>query len=329
MTATSLPVGPAGPAALPAHGPSRTQRFLMLMRREWLQHRVGWTVLLAAPTALMMLLTVLDHSLVQIQLDERDGIVANLQTAPAVLQVMLLGLAVPLITVLLTLLTVGFQLPGLARRDVQDRSIEFWRSLPTSHAQSLGAPLLMHLLVLPWAALAAGVAGAWIVGLGMVSVTHGIGAWLTLSWPTLVAAELAMALRAAWGLLLAMLWLSPLAMLTLAASAWLKRWGVPVLAAAVLAGLNLLDPRLPAPWLKLSLERLRVEALQALMTQSPLKGAHIAAPADIVDWLPDLPGWALRDAGAALAHLASPAFVAALAVAAAGFALLLWRRRVH
>ena len=32
---------------------------------------------------------------------------------------------------------------------MQDRSIEFWRSLPTSHVQSVGATGLTHLLVLP------------------------------------------------------------------------------------------------------------------------------------------------------------------------------------
>ncbi|MDT7834672.1 hypothetical protein [Aquabacterium sp. OR-4] len=327
MTTTATATPGHGPAARQA-GLSRVQRFFTLMRREWLQHRIGWCVLLVAPTALMLVLGVFDRSLIQVQLDDESFMVEGLHQAPAVLQALLLGLGLTAATVVLALLSLGFQLPGLARRDVQDRSIEFWRSMPSSHSQSLAATLLMHVLVLPWAALLAGALGSQLVALTAVVSAHGLGAWFDLPWTPMLAAGAALLLRAAWGLLLAALWLSPLILLTMAASAWLKRWGVPVVVAVGLAAVHLLDPRLPQPWFRPALNRLMREVVSALMTASPLQGAHVAEPAHIVEWLPDLPAWALRDAGAALAHLASPAFVLALALGGLGFALLVWRRHV-
>jgi hypothetical protein len=62
-----------------------------------------------------------------------------------------------------------------------------------------------------------------------------LGDWFTLPWGRCSAATGA-AGRTALGLVLATLWLSPLILLTMAASAWLKRWGLP----AVVAGLALL-----------------------------------------------------------------------------------------
>lgn len=322
MTALTHPA-----AQLPGPAAGRRARLLTLMRREWLQHRIGWCVLWIAPSALMLLLTLVDNSLVQVKLDGENFMAVGLHKAPPVMQVLLLGLGLTAATLVLALLTLGFQLPGLARRDVQDRSIEFWRSMPTSHLQSLAATLLMHLLALPWAAIAAGLLGSQLVALFIVTSAHGVGAWLSLPWASIVPAGLAVGLRLAWGLLLAVLWLSPVILLTMAASAWLKRWGVPVLVASVLAGLNLLDARLQQPLVKLTLDRLLQEAGLALMHRSPLHGAHIAAPEHVVSWLPDLPAWALADAVASLQRLASQGFMLAIAVAAGAFALLVWRRR--
>ncbi|MFS9605847.1 hypothetical protein, partial [Klebsiella pneumoniae] len=42
------------------------------------------------------------------------------------------------------LLVALFQLPGLARRDMQDRSIEFWLSLPGRSSESVAATVLAH-----------------------------------------------------------------------------------------------------------------------------------------------------------------------------------------
>lgn len=308
--------------------PTRRQRFATLMRREWLQHRIGWLVLLAAPTLLLLVLLPLagDHLLIQLSLDETD--LPQVRQLGATLQTMVWSLGLTLLTLVLAVLSVLFQLPGLARRDEQDRSIEFWRSLPVSHGQAVAAQLAMHLGALPLAALLAGALGAQLVALVSIVGVHGIAAWLAQPWAALVAAGLAGLARLALGLVLAMLWLSPLLLLTMAASAWLKRWGVPLVAGLLIAGVKLVDPNLPWPLVRLTLQHLGAEAATALVTQSPLKGAHIANPEDLPAWLPDLPLWALQDAGRALAALATPGFVMALAGAGLGFALLVWRRRL-
>ena len=56
---------------------------------------------------------------------------------------------VPAVVLGITVVALLIQTPGLARRDRQDRSIEFWLSLPTSHAASVAAPVLMHLVLVP------------------------------------------------------------------------------------------------------------------------------------------------------------------------------------
>lgn len=307
---------------------TRSARFVTLMRREWLQHRTGWLVLLAAPTVLLLLLLPLAGDHLQVQIDLDDTPMPPIRQLGPTLQTLLWSLGVTAMTLVLALLSVMFQLPGLARRDVQDRSIEFWRSLPVSHGQGVGATLLMHLGALPLAALLAGGIGAQLVALASITGMHGVGAWLAQPWGALLLGWVAMLARLAFGLVLAMAWLSPLLLLTMAASAWFKRWGVPVVAGLLVAGVKLVDPALPWPVVRLSLQHLGAEAATALMEQSPLEGAHIARPDDLPAWLPDLPLWALQDAGRAIAALATPAFALALAGGALGFGLLVWRRRL-
>lgn len=314
-------------------GPSPWQRWLTLLRREWLQHRHGWTVVLLAPTVLVALALLFFPQAVQVNLDvdSADGVKQSLPPLamlPAALQVMLMGAAVTGLTLVFTLLSLGTQMPGLARRDAQDRTVEFWRTLPVGDAAAIAATLVAHLWLLPIAALLVGAAGSLLLSLAMVAVTHGIGAWLSMPWGALATAGLALLLRLMLGLALAMLWLAPLTLMTMAASAWLKRWGVPTVAGLLVAGTQVVDRRLPVPVVGPALQDLLGHAGQALMHRSPTQGFTANGPSDLVEALPSLAGWALHDAGTALLGLASPAFGLALVGAAAGFALLVWRRRM-
>ena len=301
-------------------------QFKMLLRREWMQHRTGWLILLAAPTLLLLLLSGLDGGL-QINIDGNDVSLRPLHQAPSLVQTALLCAVVSVVTLGLALLTVGLQLPGLARRDRQDRSVEFWCSLPVGHAKAVSATLVAHLLLLPWAAMVAGALGGLLVAMVTVLAGHGLAAWLQLPWGLLLLAGAALLARLSLGLLLAVAWLSPLLLLTMAASAWLKRWGLPVLVAATLAGTLLLDKRLAQPVVQPALDLLTSEALQAMLRLQSLGAVRLGDGTGLQAFLQALPRALLHETATTLGHAATPAFVLALATAALGFWLLVLRRQ--
>ena len=300
--------------------------FLTLMRREWMQHRIGWLLVMLAPSVLLLALGLVDGG---IQVDINSGSVKlpPLAQAPALVQTGFLVLAVTGVTLALALLSLGFQAPGLAWRDQQDRSIEFWNSLPVGHAKAVGAMLVAQALLMPMLAIVVGLAGGLLASAVAIVTTHGPMAWLGLPWGQLVLVACLLLLRMAVAVVVAMAWLSPLLLLTMAASAWLRRWGVPVVAALTLAGTLMLDKRLPEPLIGPALWRPTSEALHALLYFDAVRDVQVRQVQDVVDLLPGLPQRLLNDLPVMLGSLASPAFVAALAGGALGFALLVLRRQ--
>lgn len=300
------------------------QRFKTLLLREWMQHQRGWLVLLALP-----LLLVLGVGLFG-ELDFDLGDDGQRDTPLPIALALATMMGVGGLTLVLAWAASLLQAPGLARRDVQDRSIEFWLSLPASHSQSLLATLLMHLVLWPWLALLCGLAGGMLASLLIVSKMFGVAAWFSLPWASLLPALVLLALRLMLGTLLATLWLSPLILGTMAASAWLKRWGLPVVVGGTVAGGLVLDKVYGNPIVWQALQLLGERASQALMAADRSgggpKGLAIHSDGDIAGALGMIPGWLLHDAGTALAQLASPAFVAAVAVGTLAFGAL-WLRR--
>jgi len=301
-------------------------QFLTLMRREWMQHRTGWLVLLLAPTVVLLALSFVDGAM-QINVNDHDVQLPPLRHAAALVQTGLMLLAVTGTTFVLALLTLSFQLPGLARRDQQDGSIAFWCSLPVGHGKSVAALLVTHILLLPWLALLAGMAGGLLAALVAVVASLGPLAWLTQPWGLLLASIIALLLRLSLGLLIAAAWLSPVILLTMAAAAWLKRWGVPVVVAISLAGTLVLDKYLAQPVVGPALHRLSSEALQALLRIDALQGFSLRGADDVEVLLRALPMLQLHEMAALLTRAATPGFVLALAGGALGFALLVLRRQ--
>ncbi|MBI5258623.1 MAG: hypothetical protein HY855_19115 [Burkholderiales bacterium] len=303
------------------------QRFTPLLQREWMQHQRGWLVLLLAPLVLILLASTFAPIGMQVEIDG-DTVVQRTPVAGVQALVSVLGMAV--LTLMLALLSSWFQAPGLARRDRQDRSIEFWLSLPIGHVQSLSATLLMHLLLLPWLALVAGAIGGVLVSLVVVAKSWGISAWFGLPWVGLLLGSGALLLRLAVGVLLAVLWLSPLILLLMAASAWLKRWGVPLVVGTLAAGgvvlQQLYDNRVIGDLL-LGLLDNASRALIAADRSDQDKKLLVGMDSGAVDVLGRLPAWAMRDLADALHALLSPHFAAALVGAALCFGLLVLRRQ--
>lgn len=292
-----------------------------LMRREWLQHRRAWMLLVLVPLAL----AVLPLAVGQIEFDSDLA-----QRSGAELAVMLGSISILLTIAVLFLLvwvTSLFVTTGLARRDHADRSIEFWLSLPTGHAESLVAPLIVHLVLVPAAALVAGLLGGYAISLLLVTRFVGIGEWLALPWGSLFAGTLALVARVAAGLPLATLWLLPLVLLAILANALFKRWGLPVLAVALGLGSTVLTKVFGQPWLQQALGFLVSRAATSLMGASG-EAVSVNDKTPPAQALAHLPGWALHDFLAALRDAANLGLLAAVAVSALLFwALLLWRQR--
>ena len=302
-------------------------RFVTLMKREWLQHRIGWLVLMVLPTLITLGLGLLDGNGMHVQVDGDGTNLPPLAQLPIPLQTLGWVAATSVLAFVLAMLSVLSQMAGVARRDVQDRSVEFWRSLPVGDGQAVGATLLMLLLVLPGLTIVAGAVGAILVGALSISLHHGFSAWLLQPWWIVAPGMVLFVLRSLLGLLLAMAWLSPLILLTMAASAWLKRWAIPVVVASTVAGVQLADRYLPVPIFQPVLKRLSTEALEAVISSHTLRGMHFESPAEMAAALPGLSAGLLADAGHVLASTATPAFAAALAGAALGFWLMVLRRQ--
>ncbi len=292
-----------------------------LMRREWLQHRFAWALLMLLPLAL----AVLPLAFGQIEI---DGPMANhtgaeLATLLGVISIVL-SAAVIFLLVWVTSLFITSSLP---RRDHGDRSVEFWISLPAGHAESLAAPLLVHLVLVPAAALLVGLVGGYGISLLLVSRFVGIGEWFALPWGTMLAATLALAARVIVGLPLATLWLAPLILLAMLANAWFRRWGLPVLVVGLSLASALLKGVFGQPMLALLLGALGRNAGLALAGAGG-ESLSISDKTQPAQALQGLPAWAWHDLVAALREAASPLFLGVLVVSAALFmALVLWRQR--
>lgn len=294
------------------------KHFFPLVQREWLQHRFGWALMALVPTALALLLV----SFGELQFDPDERV----EKLPAALALASLagGIALHMAIFALTALII---VSGIARRDHADRSIEFWLSLPTGHAESLSVPLVVHLLLAPLAALGVGLLSGLLVSFVLIGRVAGLGEWLALPWPALLAAALAIAGRLAVGLVLAMVWLSPLILAVVLLTAWFRRWGLVILAVGVGLGSVVLDRFFGQPILSQLLGELIVNAGRSLGNSGG--GSFVVDRAeDLQGALGQVPRWALADTGAALRLLVSPLLVGAVLVAGACFTgLVQWRQR--
>ena len=288
--------------------------FNTLLQREWMQHHRGWLILMLVLPAVFLLLLFSTFSHVDVG-------------AMRPVELMLASsLAATLAVVGVTAVSIAIQTSGLARRDRQDRSIEFWLSLPTSHSASIGATLLMHLLLVPLLALAVGAVCSQVIAFALVTKVFGVAAWLDLPWGMLLVTGAAALLRLAVGVVLAVLWLSPLLLLAMVASAWLKRWGVPILAIVLAVGHGVLSAGYGFTGVGDTLHALTGNATLAVIHGEPMRANGDGSFAGTVAWLGDAPHWFLLDGMAALRDTLKPLFLGALAVSAACFGLLVLRR---
>ncbi|MCV2360613.1 hypothetical protein LNV08_16700 [Paucibacter sp. TC2R-5] len=293
-------------------------RFMTLLQREWMQHHLGWLLVMLSLPLILLVAMPFGH----IQLNEH-------LPPPTLLAAAVISMST-LVVFGITFLVTSFQLSGLARRDTQDRSIEFWMSLPGSHSESILATVLMHTVFVFLLALGIGAAMGVLLSIAAVIRTMGVGALMDVSWWALLVAGAAGLARLALGTVLFTLWLSPMFMILMAASAWLKRWGTPVIIAAVVIGGNVLDKLYGNPVVWDLLHAQFDGASRAMMDADNQMRSGSVLPEAMPQFISHFATWAITDAGAALAQTASLHFIGGLVVAALGFGLvILYRRRAH
>lgn len=288
-------------------------RFAWLLRREWMQHHRGWLILSLVP----LLLSLLVLPFAQIHIN-RDGVIAVPVLAVIGATGYLYGL------VLIVSATVMFQAGGMARRDQQDRSVEFWVSLPTSHWQSLLAMVLMHVLLMPLLALTIAFASAQLVAVGLVLKVAGasaMGSAFDASWLGYQALAFG---RLVLGLVVATLWLSAVLVGAMASAAWLKGWGMPALAAAAGIGGLLVSEFTGSPvvW-----DAIALWFRQATVALMPLTRGEGAVKAAIESGgIEGLRSQLAGDTAQLLRDLATPQLAAALLLTVLAFGLLVLKR---
>ncbi|MFX1681516.1 hypothetical protein PV762_20045 [Mitsuaria sp. CC2] len=293
--------------------------FNTLLLREWLQYKRAWIGLVLAPVLVLLALVPFSQvDGIDVPSPEPVALIAGLLTVGLVLA---LSLAVSV-----------YQLMGLARRDQQDRSIEFWSSLPGSHAASVGAPIVAHGILVPVAATLLALVGGAIVGSAMAFKEFGFAALQQTQWGALFAATTWLGLRLAVGLVFAALWLSPIVLALMAASAWLKRWGAPLLVIGVAAFLNIYKNETAAEVLRNALitqvagvGRSLVQSGTRLVIDSDKEG-HLNLQ-DFFDMLYRFPDYAREGLPQVLQAAWHPQFIGGLFVAGLCFWLLVLQRK--
>lgn len=278
-----------------------------LLLREWMQHKRGWLIAALAPP--LLFLAMLPFGQITGLPIEQTGLIS--------LAMVLISTGVVYVICLLVAL---FQLPGLARRDTQDRSIEFWLSLPGRPSESVAATVLAHAWLAPLGGALIGAAFGLPIAMSVLAAKGGMSLPLSVDWSEVVAAALPLLARGLVGTVPLLLWLLPLIGVLMAASAWLKRLGVPLVlvgtgvAVAVLHKVYAID----APMNALSALDDRI-AHTLLHDANSLKDALMSDSTSL--W-----AWAIQDLGSTLAELASLQFLGWSVVAAAAFALVVVKR---
>lgn len=283
-----------------------TNHLPTLLLREWMQHKRGWLIAAFAPPLLF---------LAMLPIGSVQGLPDKHRELVALVIVMISTVAIYGICLLVAL----FQLPGLARRDTQDRSIEFWLSLPGRPSESVAATVLAHAWLAPVGGAVVGMLFGVPIAMSVLGRQDGLGAITSVNWSEVMSAAAPLLVRAFAGTVPMLLWLSPLIFVLMAASAWLKRLGVPLVLVGSLIGVLVVDKIYGVSWPVDALQAWNLQVNTAMVHNPP--GLQEALMSDVNLW-----AWVANDFGQALMQLASLQFLGWAAIAAAGFALVVLKR---
>jgi len=277
-----------------------------LLQREWMQHKRGWLIAPILPPLLF---------LAMLPFGQFSGLPTE---SPELISIGIL-LATTCLVYGICMLVALFQLPGLARRDTQDRSIEFWLSLPGRPSESVLATVLAHAWLAPLGGAVIGVLFGLPIALGVLSSKMGLGGAMGVNWGEVVLASTPVLLRGLAGTVPLMLWLAPIIFVLMAASSWLKRLGVPVVLIGGAVAVGVLYKAYDIVWPLQALKDLNEQISRSLIHDGPGLGRAMQDGSNLITW-------ALSDLGGSLAELASLQFLGWAAVAAGAFTLIVMKR---
>jgi len=283
-----------------------TTHILTLLQREWMQHKRGWLIAPILPPLLF---------LAMLPFGQFSGLPTE---SPELISIGIL-LATTCLVYGICMLVALFQLPGLARRDTQDRSIEFWLSLPGRPSESVLATVLAHAWLAPLGGAVIGVLFGLPIALGVLSSKMGLGGAMGVNWGEVVLASTPVLLRGLAGTVPLMLWLAPIIFVLMAASSWLKRLGVPVVLIGGAVAVGVLYKAYDIVWPLQALKDLNEQISRSLIHDGPGLGRAMQDGSNLITW-------ALSDLGGSLAELASLQFLGWAAVAAGAFTLIVMKR---
>ncbi len=202
-------------AATPAAHREVTGVLLTLVRREFWEHRALWLTPLVVAGLLALCAAI---GRVHIDLDDAERLTSGPQQV-ALFTIVQWVLAMPLYIVIM--FVGSFYLLDCLYAERKDRSILFWKSLPVSDGLTVGAKLLVALVVVPFGvfalALVAHLVFTVILGARVAMGTlPAVMTWDSREW---LRTEAVMFIAT----LLAVLWYAPIAGYLLLVSAWVRR----------------------------------------------------------------------------------------------------------
>lgn len=277
-----------------------------LLLREWMQHKRGWLIAAFAPPLLFLAMLPFGH-------------VTGLPTEQPELVSLAMLVVSACVGYAICLLVALFQLPGLARRDTQDRSIEFWLSLPGRPSESVASTVLAHAWLAPLGGAVVGTLFGLPIAMSVLTAKADFGMAMSVHWGEVIAAAAPILLRGLAGTVPLMLWLAPVIFTLMAASAWFKRLGVPLVFVGGGVAVAVLFKAYDIVWPLEALQGLNAHINQSLIHNA--NGLKDALMSDANLWT-----WLMQDLGGTLSELASLQFLGWMAVAAAGFALVVAKR---
>lgn len=220
---TNLP-SPGAPVADTAHASGAADRtrvlstLLVLIRREFWEHRVLWMAPVVIAVLLVACAIPARVNLPQFGPDDAAG--AGNVGHSAMFALVQWGLTVPQYLVMVIVL--NFYLLDCLYAERKDRSILFWKSLPVSDAATVVSKLLVALVIVPFGVyLLALVTNLLFSAVWMARAALGYLPAVTAIWDT--GAWLKVEALMLMGLIVSILWYAPLAAYLLLVSAWARR----------------------------------------------------------------------------------------------------------
>lgn len=183
----------------------------------------------------------------------------------------------------------------------------------------MAATVLAHAWLAPLGGAVVGMLFGLPIAMSVLGRQDGFSAVSAVAWGEVVSAAAPLLVRGLAGTLPMMLWLAPLIFVLMAASAWLKRLGVPLVLVGTAVGVLVLDKVYGVVWPQEVIASWNLRVNTSLIHDGA--GLKQALMSDTNLWT-----WVAHDFGQAMAQLVSLEFVGWTALAAAGFALVVAKR---